>query len=155
MFETRNPPVRPPLRPADAQRPKTVPVIKTPRCARRVHCENAKQDRAVVSEAFPAAKEMAARAANEIRRQFGQDLTREEYQRLVSFFRAGIVPRRQPGRRPKPQVTAAYLDWKAGMRGEALYEKYIPGWKKHHRYRRIGEQKTLMDAIRNRYRRER
>ena len=45
-------------------------------------------------------------------------------------------------------MTAAYLDWKAGMRGVCLYRKHIPGWQKHSRYHRIGEQKALMDAIR-------
>jgi hypothetical protein len=80
------------------------------------------------------------------------EFAREEALKLVSTFRAGVVPRKRPGHHPKPQITAAYLDWKAGMSGEALYEKHIPGWKKHHRYRRIGEQKTLMDAIRSRRR---
>jgi len=72
----------------------------------------------------------------------------------VSLFRAGVVPRRRAGRRPKAQVTAAYQDWKAGMRGVALFRKHIPGWQKHNRYRRIAEEKRLMDAIRSRYRRE-
>jgi hypothetical protein len=92
-------------------------------------------------------------AAHDIRRQHGA-LTRDECLRLVSAFRAGIVPRRRAGRRPKPQVTAAYLDWKAGMRGVTLFRKHIPGWEGHHRYRKIGEQKTLMDAIRSRSRRQ-
>jgi hypothetical protein len=109
-----------------------------------------------VSEAFAAAKEITARAAHDIRRQFGgEGLTREQCLKLVSVFRAGVVPRRKAGRRPKPQVTAAYLDWKTGMRGVALFRKHIPGWDKHNRYHRIGEQKELLDAIRSRYRRER
>jgi hypothetical protein len=41
------------------------------------------------------------------------------------------------------------------MRGVALFRKHIPGWDKHNRYHRIGEQKELLDAIRSRYRRER
>jgi len=73
----------------------------------------------------------------------------------VSAFRAGVVPRRRAGRRPKPQVTAAYLDWKAGTRGVALCVKHIPGWVTHDRYRKIVERKALMDAIRSRHRRER
>jgi hypothetical protein len=107
------------------------------------------------SEAFAGANEMTAQAAHDIRRQFGEDLTRDECLRLVSVFRAGMVPRRRAGRRPKPHVTAAYLDWKAGTRGVELYRKHIPGWEKHNRYRRRGEQKALMDAIRSRRRRER
>jgi hypothetical protein len=51
-------------------------------------------------------------------------------------------------------MTAAYRDWKAGMRGVALFRKHIPGWEGHHRYRKIGEQKALIDAIRSRSRRQ-
>jgi hypothetical protein len=160
MFETQNPPLRPPLRapeqvaqtesalPAGSERRKAAPASKPHRYARRAH--PAKD----VSPAFIAAKERTAQAAHDIRCQHGQGLTREECLRLVSAFRAGMVPRRRAGRRPKPQVTAAYLDWKAGMRGVALFRKHIPGWDGHHRYRKIGEQKALMDAIRSRARRE-
>lgn len=163
MFETGNRPVRPPLRqpaqtaqqtgstrPADSQRPKPAPApaSKAHRYARRAHPAKS------VSPAFTAAKEMTEQAAHDIRRQCGQGLTREEYLRLVSAFRAGIVLRRRAGRRPKPQVTAAYLDWKAGMRGVALFRKHIPGWEGHHRYRKNGEQKALMNAIRSRSRRQ-
>ena len=61
------------------------------------------------------------------------------------MFRAGVVPRRKDGRRLKPQVTAAYLDWKSGMRGVALYREHIPAWQSYNRYRRMPEQKALMD----------
>lgn len=107
------------------------------------------------SEAFIASHEMTARAAHDIRRQFGDRLTRDECLKLVSAFRAGVVPRRRAGRRPKPRVTNAFHDWKAGMRGVDLYQKHIPGWAGHNRYRKMGEQKELMDAIRSRRRRER
>jgi hypothetical protein len=107
------------------------------------------------SKAFAAAKEMTTRAAHDIRRQFGAFLTRDESVRLVSMFRAGVVPRRKAGRRPNAQVTAAYLDWKAGIRGLDLYRKHIPGWQKHGEWRRKGEKRALMDAIRSRRRRER
>jgi hypothetical protein len=50
-------------------------------------------------------------------------------------------------------VTAALADWKAGIRGVALFQKHIPGWQKHNRYRRMAEEKRLMDAIRSRDRR--
>jgi hypothetical protein len=80
------------------------------------------------SEAFAAAKEIVTRVAHDIRREFGAGLTREQCLKLVGVFRAGVVPRQRAGRRPKPQVTAAYLDWKAGMRGVALFRKHIPEW---------------------------
>ena len=41
---------------------------------------------------------------------------------------------------------------RARMRGITLLQKHIPGWGGHHRYRKIGEQKTLLDAIRSRSR---
>jgi hypothetical protein len=166
MSETGYAPVRPPLRspehaeptsispPPDSTRLQPAPASSTPRRARRAPLAN-RAGRNSVSEAFAAAKEMTARAAHDIRRQFGDRLTRDECMKLVSVFRAGIVPRRRAGRRPKPQVTAAYLDWKAGMGGVALYRKHIPGWQKQNRYRRIAEEKRLMDAIRSRRRRER
>lgn len=88
---------------------------------------------------------MALRAAQEIRRQHGPRLTRDECLRLASLFWAELVPRRRAGRRPKPQVTAACLDFNAGMRGVTLYRKHIPGWERHNRYRRLTEEKRLMD----------
>jgi hypothetical protein len=91
------------------------------------------------SEAFTAAKEKAAQVAEEIRQTFGHRLTRDEYDRVARAFRSAVMPKRKPGRHPKPQVTAAYADWKAGARGALLFIKHIPGWEKHNRYRRIVE----------------
>jgi hypothetical protein len=59
------------------------------------------------SEAFAPAKEMTTRVAHDIRRQYGDGLTRDEWMKLVSAFRAGVMPRRRAGRRPKAQVPAA------------------------------------------------
>jgi hypothetical protein len=106
------------------------------------------------SAAFGIAKEIATRAAQEIRSQYGSGLTRDEGQKLVSTFRAGVVPRRRAGRRPLPHVTAAYENWKAGMRGVALYRSHIAGWDRHGEWRRKAEARALMDAIRSRRRRE-
>jgi len=107
-----------------------------------------------MSEVLAAAKEKAVRMGEELREEFGQRLTREDYIRVARAFHSAVVPKRKPGRRLKPQVTAAYQDWKAGTRGVALCAKHIPGWQKHNRYRRMAEQKSLMDAIRSRDRRE-
>ena len=161
MFETGNTPIRPPLRqseqagPAESERPQPATAGKPPAYARRKRHAKQAQRATQVSETFAAAKEMTTRAAHDIRLQHGQGLTREECLKLLSAFRAVVVPRRRAGRRPKPQVTAAYLDWKTGMRGEALFRKHIPGWATHNRYRKIVERKALMDAIRSRHRRER
>ena len=76
------------------------------------------------------------RMAHEIREEFGERLTREDYVQVARVFYSAIVPKRKPGRRRKPQVTAAHANWKAGIRGVALYRKHIPGWQNHNRYRR-------------------
>jgi hypothetical protein len=108
-----------------------------------------------VSEAFRLGKEIAIRAAQRIRAELGDRLSRDQFIRLSKAFRSAVVPRRKPGRQPSTLVSAAYADWKAGMKPRALCEKHIPAWATHNHYRRNGEQKALMDAIRSRYRRER
>jgi hypothetical protein len=128
---------------------------KAPVYTHRKHPKEKAPPAKLPSEAFTAAKEKALRAARGIRRKFGQGLTREDCIRLANVFRSAVVPRQKPGRPPKPEITAAYLDWKAGMRGAELYRSHIPGWEGHNRYHRKGEQKELMDAIRSRRRRER
>jgi hypothetical protein len=106
------------------------------------------------SEAFLLGKEIAIAAAQRIRAELGDRLSRDESVKLTKSFRSAVVPRRKPGRQPSTRVTAAYSDWKAGMRPGELCEKHIPGWRKHNRYRRNGEMKALMDAIRTRRRRD-
>lgn len=70
-------------------------------------------------------------------------------------FKSGLFPKNKPGRRPKEQITAAYLDWTAGIRGVQLYQKHIPKWEQKSRWRRKAEQRVLLDAICSRARRER
>jgi hypothetical protein len=140
-----------PVAPRDRPRRKQP---SAPAYARRKRPSKQSASQKPVSAAFTAAREIATRAAKDVRSQFGEGLTREECLKLVNAFRAELVPRRRAGRRPKPHVTAAYLNWKAGMRGVTLYRKHIPGWQKHNRYRRMADQKALMDAIRSRNRRE-
>jgi hypothetical protein len=164
MFEAKNKPLRPVLqtapqtrnaRPTDAQRPRSAPLSNARRSARLAHTAKCGKKNSKASETFTAAREITTQAAQEIRSQFGEGLTREESLTRVNAFRAGVVPRRKSGRRPKPQITDAFRDWKAGMCGVVLYRKHISGWERHNRYHRIGEQKALMDAIRSRVRRER
>ena len=137
------------------ERPNAAPSSNAPARARRRCPGTSPSPKAPVSAAFVAAKEKAVRAARDIRRKYAEGLAREEYIRLANAFRSAVVPRRKPGRRTIPAITAAYADWKAGMRGADLYRKHIPGWAGHNRYHRIGEQKELMDAIRSRRRRDR
>jgi hypothetical protein len=126
---------------------------KAPVYARRKQPKRVAPPEKPASEACTAAKEKAAQVAQEIRQTFGERLTREECIRVASAFRSAVVPKRKPGRRRKAHVTAALADWKAGIRGVALFQKHIPGWQKHNRYRRMAEEKRLMDAIRSRDRR--
>lgn len=126
---------------------------KRPRKARRRDSAKTNASNAAISEVLQRATEVAAKCASAIREEFGQSLTREDCSRLARAFQVAVIPKRKPGRRPKPQVTAAYDDWKAGIRGAELYAKHIPSWTTHNRYRKIVEQKTLIDAIRARLRR--
>jgi hypothetical protein len=74
--------------------------------------------------------------------------------KIVRVFRSQIIPPGRPGRRRKERITAAHRDWKNGIRGVALYRKHIEGWDKHGQWRRKGEERRLMDAIRSRERRD-
>jgi len=103
---------------------------------------------------FITSKEIARQHGEMLRRQFGERLSRIEALRVATEFKTALVPKRKGGRPPSDRITRAFEDWKAGMRGVTLFAKHIPGWHKHNRYRRMGEQKALTDAIRNRWRRE-
>ncbi len=139
---------------ADSPRANPATAPKPARNARRRYPARKARPLQPDSETLAAAKGEAVEMARQLRVDLGHRLTREEWEQLARAFRSNVVPKRKPGRRRKAQVTAALADWKAGVRGIELYRKHIPGWERHHRYRRIGEQKGLMDAIRSRRRRE-
>ena len=141
--------------PIPSPRPTPASASKAPGQARRArHARQAPREKPV-SVALAAAKEKALRIGHEFREQFSESLTREDYIRVARAFGSAVVPKRKPGRRRKPQVTAALADFKAGMRGVALFQKHIPSWDKHGEWRRKAEARALMDAIRSRDRRER
>jgi hypothetical protein len=104
-----------------------------------------------VAEACRLAQAVSAR----IIAQFGPALERGERVKVLATFRRTLFPRRRSGRRPKESITAAHRDWKNGVRGIALYKAHIPRWEKHNHWKRRGEERALMDAIRKRERRER
>jgi len=171
-IEHGNKPLRPPLRmPAsgvpelsvsgkqDTDAPKSTPAKPAnarngSRYARKGNQARKAPSSKPDSEAFAAAKEKAVRMGRELREELAGRLTPEECERVARAFRSAVIPKRKPGRRRNARITAAYLDWKDGIRGRALYLKHIPGWERHHRYRRNGEQKALIDAVRSRDRRE-
>jgi hypothetical protein len=76
-----------------------------------------------------------------------------ERMKAVRAFKSAFIPKKRPGRKPKEAVTAAYEEWKAGMRGLVPYRKHIPNWEKRSRWRRQVEQRALLDAIYSRERR--
>lgn len=101
-----------------------------------------------ITEARAAVIESGQRIAAE----FG-DLDRRERVRLTTLFRRQLIPPGKPGRRRSKEITAAYSDWKSGMRGLALYRKHLPGFDRMNHYKRKVKTTALMDAIRSRERR--
>jgi hypothetical protein len=98
---------------------------------------------------------LGAESAERIASQFGSLLDRGDRQKVCRTFDRTLLPRRRPGRKRKKSITVAFEDWKAGVRGTALYRKHIPAWDRHSHWRRRGEQRALMDAIYSRERRDR
>ena len=105
------------------------------------------------SDALSLACKLVAETAERIASQLGTLLDRGDRQKVSRTFDRALLPRRTPGRKRKKSITAAFEDWKAGMRGTALYRKHIPRWDKHSNWRRRGEQRAFMDAIYSRQRR--
>jgi hypothetical protein len=97
---------------------------------------------------------LGAESAERIASQFGSLLDRADRQKVCRTFDRILLPRRTPGRKRKKSITLAFTDWKAGVRGTALYRKHIPHWERHSNWRRRGEQRALMDAIYSRERRD-
>lgn len=82
-------------------------------------------------------------------------LSNAERMQIVRAFRSALIPRRRAGRKPSATLTAAYAEWKSGTRGPALFRKHISNWERLSRWRRKAEQRSLMDAIYSRNRRDR
>jgi len=78
------------------------------------------------------------------------------HQRLtvVKAFRRQLLPPGRPGRKRSKVVTAAYTDWRAGMRGLALYRKHLPRFDRMNHWERKVKTRALLDAIRARKRRD-
>jgi hypothetical protein len=100
-----------------------------------------------------AARHARASAADILRRWV--NLSIPERRQIATAFRSVMIPRRRAGRKPSETLTAAYIDWKSDIRGVALFQKHILNWERLSRWRRKTEQRSLMDAIYTRNRRER
>src|ERR1035437_8697922 len=104
--------------------------------------------------AVEGAARCARAAAVEILRRWGS-LSTSERRQVVRAFRSAIIPRKRAGRKQSEALTAAYEAWKGGARGVVLFRTHIPRWDRLSRWRRTAEQRSLMDAIYSRNRRER
>ncbi len=104
----------------------------------------------ILNEACRISRNSAARIVS----QFGAVLGHKERAKVLAAFRYNLFPPARRGRKRMKRITEAHKDWKAGVRGVALYRAHIPGWEKHNRFRRKAEEKALRDAIRSRERRE-
>src|SRR5215472_3622294 len=104
-------------------------------------------------EEFRQANAAAAAYGAEIAKNFSR-LSRRQRVSLVNTFRRQLLPPRRPGRRRSKKITAAHADWRAGIRGVALYERHIPGFRKMGYWKRKDKIRNLMDVIRKRERRK-
>jgi len=93
-------------------------------------------------------------AGKEIAMSF-RNLAPRQRRNVLMVFRRQLFPRGKAGRKRSGAITAAYADWKEGMRGMQLYRKHIPGWERHNSWRRQAESRALLGAIHARNRRER
>jgi hypothetical protein len=106
-----------------------------------------------VGTAFETAKAVIVETGRFLAREFGA-LDRPARLKLMKALRSELIPRKPPGRKRRKEITAAYADWKLGMRGLALFRKHISGYDKLSQWRRREKSRALMDAIRTRRRRE-
>ena len=95
--------------------------------------------------------------AEEIRRALRRDFphlsSRRDALAVQRAFLRGWSPPRKTGRRRSQLITAAHADWKDGLRGIALYDWHIPGFRKMGYWKKKAKITKLMDAIRKRERR--
>jgi hypothetical protein len=77
-------------------------------------------------------------------------LNRNDWIQLVKAFRTLLISPRSRGRKRSKEITAAYLDWKAGMHWLALCRKHIPGFEGMSHNKRQAKSRALRDAIRSR-----
>jgi hypothetical protein len=108
----------------------------------------------IESAALKLSKEIAHQCAETILRGYGHSLNRAELLQLARLFKSALVPKRRPGRKPSFRITRAVEDYKAGIRGVALWQTHIPRWHRLSRWRQRILKNNLMEAIRTRLRRE-
>lgn len=99
---------------------------------------------------------LQARAAGQSIRSHLPELSGRQVVILQGAFKDGLSPPTpvKRGRRPDPELTRAFSDWKAGCRGQRLYRRYIKNHAKLRPSKRRYEEGRLMSAIYMRSRRE-
>ena len=100
-----------------------------------------------------AAIAIAAQAGGKIAAKF-RALGPRERRSIVTAFRREVIPPGKPGRERRKEITAAYMDWKAGMCGVELYRKHLLRYDRMGHWERKVKTRALMDAIRARKRRD-
>jgi hypothetical protein len=80
-------------------------------------------------------------------------LTERQRRLIVSAVRRKLLPPGPRGRRNSERITAAYADWKAGMRGIELYARHIPGFREMSYWKKKDKIRTLNDALSKREKR--
>jgi hypothetical protein len=79
---------------------------------------------------------------------------------VLGALRRGVLPKKKPKSfsmrriRQNERLNRAFWDYKTGMRGSALFEKHVPGWKTMSRWRRRVEQTQFRKAVEKRAQRE-
>lgn len=115
-------------------------------------CGAAKHRRTLLKYAM----DLTLESAEEIRLTMskGGGLSRAELARICRKFRSGLTDRKRAGRRPSKDITAAYEDWLAGMRGKELYSKHVTNYAALSHWRKRDLSEKLMSALRSRKRRK-
>jgi hypothetical protein len=102
------------------------------------------------------ARLIAEEAATRIAQVYGEPLAASDVARIAAEFRAKLAPReRRRGRKRSSALNAAFADWKSGMTGNALFVRHIPRYSTMSRWRRLAEQRKLMNSLYSRARRDR
>jgi hypothetical protein len=83
-----------------------------------------------------------------------EQLARTSRLGLLSVLRSEVLGKRKPGRKRSEQVNRAYPDYKAGLRGLALYRKHVPNYHQLSRWRRREEGNKLLKNLQKRAQRE-
>lgn len=99
------------------------------------------------------AASIAEKAGREIAANF-RSLGPRQRRSIIIVFRRQLIPPGKPGRKRSKEITAAFADWKAGMRGLPLYRKHIRRFDRMGHWERKVKTRVLMDAIHARNRRE-